>query len=80
MSINNAMKFVRKVDADNEFRRICNKCGSREAIQEMLLKEKMDFNDFEFEEAINMMLFKCQTYEDADGVKQIELWYNLVCR
>lgn len=75
MSINNAQKFIREVDTDANFRRTCNKMGTKEAIHNMLKEKDADFSEDDFEEAINMLLFKCQTYEQADTVKQIEWWY-----
>lgn len=75
MSINNAQTFIRKVDTDTDFRRSCNKLGNKEAIHTMLKEHSADFSEADFEEAINMLLFKCQTYEQADTVKQIEWWY-----
>ena len=78
MSIYNALKFVRKVDDDDQFRRMCNKGGSKVAIHEMLFEHQMEFDEIDFNEAINIMLFKCQTDVQADGVKQVELWYSLL--
>lgn len=77
MSINNALKFVREADANPDFRRKCNKLGTKVAIQEMLEEEELGFDDFDLEEAVNMMLFKCQSEEDADSIKQVQWWYGL---
>lgn len=77
MSINNAMKFIREVDANPNFRKECYSCKTKEELFEMLEKQELGFNDFDFEEAVNMMLFKCQTYEQADGVKQVQWWYTI---
>jgi hypothetical protein len=76
MSINNATKFIREVNINADFRKSCNKLGTKEAIHSMLKEQKADFSETDFEEAINMLLFKCQTYEQADTVKQIEWWYS----
>lgn len=73
MALGKAINFVKQVISDNEFRRNCNKCASREE----LMKE-LDFNEGEFEDAINMQLFKCQSYEAANKIQQIKMWFALL--
>jgi len=38
------------------------------------------FTSDEFEDAINMLLFKCQTYEQAGRVKEVKAWFNCFIR
>lgn len=73
MALGKAISFVKQVISDNEFRRNCNKCASKEE----LLKE-LDFHEGEFEDAINMQLFKCQSYESANQIQQIKMWFSLL--
>jgi len=73
MALGKAINFVKQVISDNEFRRNCNKCASKEE----LLKE-LDFHEGEFEDAINMQLFKCQSYEAANQIQQIKMWFSLL--
>lgn len=73
MALGKAISFVKQVISDNEFRRSCNKCASKQA----LLKE-LDFHEGEFDDAINMQLVKCQSYEAADQVQQIKMWFALL--
>ena len=73
MALGKAISFVKSAMYDNEFRRRCNKCVSKEE----LLKEH-DFHEGEFDDAINMQLVKCQSYEAADQVQQIKMWFALL--
>ena len=77
MSIQNAMTFIKNVETNIDLRKACYQCKSRSELLEMLDGEDLAFNEFEFSEAVNVMLFKCQTYEQADCVKQTELWFSL---
>jgi hypothetical protein len=72
MALGNAIDFVKRVPFDKELKRACDKCVSR---GEML--SKLDFNELEFEDALNMQLVKCQTYEQAEVFQQIKLWFLL---
>ena len=73
MALGKAMSFVKRVISDNDFRRSCNKCVSKEA-----LLNELDFHEGEFDDAINMQLFKCQSYEAADQIHQIKMWFALL--
>jgi len=77
MSIKNAMTFISKVDSDKLFRTECYKCKTKQELLVFLQTQFMLFTEEEFEEAINIMLFKCQSYEDADKIKQVEVWFTL---
>nr|WP_320037072.1 Nif11 family protein [uncultured Bacteroides sp.] len=77
MSIKNAMTFISKVDSDKLLRTECYKCKTKQELLAFLQTQFMLFTEEEFEEAINIMLFKCQSYEDADKIKQVEAWFTL---
>ncbi len=77
MSIANAMTFIKNVETNVALRKACYTCKSKDELLQMLTREDLEFSQFEFEEAVNVMLFKCQTYEQADSVKQTELWFSL---
>jgi len=42
------------------------------------LLKNLDFNETEFEDAINMQLVKCQSYEEADRIQQVKLWFEVL--
>jgi len=76
MSLQNAFKFISNVDTDDELRKSYYVCRSRSELLELLKANNQGFTSDEFAEAINVLLFKCQTYEQADRVKQVQAWFN----
>ena len=59
MSLSKAIKFLKKVGPDAEYRKNCLQYETKS----QLLADK-GFNETEFEDALNMQLVKCQTYEE----------------
>ena len=72
MALGKSIQFIRQFIRDKEFRHECNKSS-----KEDLLKN-LDFNETEFDDAINMQLVKCQSYEEADRIQQIKLWFEVL--
>jgi hypothetical protein len=77
MSIRNAVTFITQVDGDKSLRAECYKCKTKQELLAFLQTQFMSFTEEEFEEAINIMLFKCPTFEAADKIKQVEAWFTL---
>lgn len=73
MAISKALNFVEYAGKDQELRSLCNSVTSKHK-----LFETLGFNSSEFEEAVNMHLVKCQTYEEAEVYQQIKTWFNLL--
>ena len=73
MALGNAISFVKKVISDNAFRKKCNTCTSKED-----LLTELGFHEGEFEDAINMQLFKCQSYEAAEQIQHLKMWFALL--
>ncbi|MCG6185767.1 MULTISPECIES: hypothetical protein [Maribellus] len=73
MALGKAIKFVKQIGVDNELRKSCYKYNSKEE-----LLKKLDFNEGEFEDAINMELVKCQTYEQAERFQQLKMWFLIL--
>ena len=71
MSLKRAQQFIQQVGRDEAYRLECYQCGSKEELLKLA-----GCNIYEFEEAITMQLFKCQTYEEAEIVKQIKQWFT----
>ncbi|MFA5330091.1 MAG: hypothetical protein WC384_20020 [Prolixibacteraceae bacterium] len=69
MALGKSIKFVKQFIRDKDFRDDCNKSSKGE------LLNRLDFTELEFEDAINMQLVKCQTYEEADVIQQVKLWF-----
>lgn len=70
MAIDKAIKFVKRATSERDFRKACYRAPSRES-----LMEEKDFTEVEFDDAINMQLVKCQTYEQAEVYQQIRMWF-----
>ena len=72
MALGKSIQFIRQFILDQEFRHECNHNSKEE------LLKKLDFNETEFEDAINMQLVKCQSYEEAERIHQIKYWFELL--
>ncbi|MFY9151615.1 MAG: hypothetical protein WAO52_06365 [Prolixibacteraceae bacterium] len=72
MALGKSISFIRQFVRDKEFRDDCNKCSKTE------IMEELDFTELEFDDAINMQLVKCQTYEEADMIQQVRLWFSFL--
>lgn len=77
MSLQNALLFIRHIKSNANLRKACYTCKTKSDLLELLDSAEIGFTENEFAEAITMSLFKCQTYEEADDIKQTELWFHL---
>lgn len=77
MSVQNALQFISIVSEDGNFRKSLYKYATRQELINHLSENGRGFTVSEFEDAVNMKHLKCQTYEEADHLKQIEMWFNL---
>lgn len=46
----------------------------RQSVKSKLLSGH-DFTETEFEDAINMLLVKCQSYEEVGVIQQVKFWF-----
>jgi hypothetical protein len=70
MAISKAITFMKRAMKEPDFRKECYKIDSKQA-----LMDEMGFNEDEFEDAVNIHLLKCQTYEEAEYYQQIRMWF-----
>ena len=77
MSIHNAIAFLREIESNSELRKSCYTCKSRKELLEMLDEQGRGFTYEECEDATNSLLLKCQTYEQADRVRELHVWFLL---
>ncbi len=75
MSIQNAKKFIQRVQTDTAFRKEMYKVKGFEGFNEFIREKEMPFTDADFEEAHSMMMFKCQFAEEHD---ELENTVNLI--
>ena len=73
MALGKAIEFVKQAGFDKELRTECNSYSSKNE-----LLQKLGFDEVEFDDAVNMQLVKCQTYEDAEIFRQIRYWFLLL--
>lgn len=73
MSLGKAVEFVDLAIEDEKLRELCNSGLPREQLFEIL-----EFNEAEFDNAINMSLVKCQTMEDAEVYQQLRIWFSIL--
>lgn len=76
MAINDAMKLLKAIDGDASLRREMVSCTSMDELKEFLFNKGYSFTHGEFEEAVNNMHVKCQTYENASDLMGKVEWYN----
>lgn len=70
MAIDKAITFIKRATTEITFRKECYNFQSR---QELI--DKIGFDEIEFDDAINMQLVKCQSYEQAEVYQQIRMWF-----
>ncbi len=69
MSIQNAKNFIEKVQTDSDFRKEMYKINGFDEFNQFMQSKDLTFDEFEFEEAYNLMLFKCQFSEEHDRLE-----------
>jgi hypothetical protein len=73
MALGKAIRFIRQASFDKELRKACYQVSSKKELLKIL-----DFDEFEFEDAFNMELVKCQTAEQADDINQLKEWFYMI--
>lgn len=73
MALGKAMRFVKDATRDSEFRKSCISFDSKDD-----LFTHFKFDALEFDDAINMELVKCKTYEQAETYQQLRLWFSML--
>jgi len=75
MSLQNAINFITKVDSDADFRKSLYSAKTLSELLEILAKQNIGFTLDEIEDAFNVLLLKCQTYEQAGRVNEVKAWF-----
>ena len=73
MALSKAIEFLTDAIASKDLR---DKCAEFKTRKELL--KWLDFNDVEFDDAINMRLVKCRSADDAEFYQQLRMWFNLL--
>lgn len=72
MALSKALQFVHAASVSEELRTACSHYSKVD------LQQKLDFSDVEFEDAINMQLTQCESYQDAEVFQQLKIWFLLL--
>jgi len=75
MSLQNAINFISRVDSDGDFRKSLYTAKTLTELTDILSKQEMGFSLEEIEDAFNVLLLKCQTYEQAGRVNEVKAWF-----
>lgn len=78
MAIQNAIRFIRKVQREKEFRSELFDVKNDSEYQSFLKSKDLEFTNFEFEEGYNMLLTECQFEEDHDSLQNVVHLINLL--
>ena len=73
MAIDKAIKFVKEASSDKVLRVSCTEFDGKPE-----LLTSFGFTEVEFDDAINMKLVKCQSYEDAEAYQQLRMWFSML--
>lgn len=78
MAIQNAIRFIRKVQRDDEFRSELYSVSNDEEYLSFLKTKDLEFTNYEFEEGYNVLLGQCQFEEDHDALQNVVHLVNLL--
>jgi hypothetical protein len=76
MTLAAAQTFIQAVVNDPELVTRINLADDIAALQGILSELEMAFSDEEFEQAYFNVLTWCRTFQQAEAVKEIKLWWN----
>jgi hypothetical protein len=72
MALSKALSFIQALSLSEELRSVCSNYSKEK------LMFQLNFSELEFEDALNMQLVQCQTYEQAEVFQQIRMWFLLL--
>lgn len=78
MSIASAINFLKRVQVDEEFRKECYMCKSKDELRQTLEKEGYKFTMLEFDNGVNTLILRCADASQAFEIHHLQSWYNLV--
>ena len=77
MSQSHAHSFFENLDTDSELRKACYSCRTKVDLFAVLKEHGIEFTADEFEQEVTLQLFKCQTEDQFNKVRQKEMWFKL---
>lgn len=80
MSIGTALKFMKRGMAEAALRDRLNGAVDLPELMQILEEEGLTFSPVEFEDAVNSTLLKCQTWDEANALREFKFWWELLQR
>ena len=78
MAIQNAIRFIRKVQREDDFRSELYSVSNDEEYRAFLKTKELEFTNYEFEEGYNVLLGQCQFEEEHDALQNVVHLVNLL--
>jgi hypothetical protein len=78
MTIGNALGFIERGLHDTNLRKRLNAASSTDECERVLSDENLCFSPHDFDEAFHHRLTKCQIEEEADQIKELKMWWDLL--
>lgn len=78
MSIATARRFIQRALVDEAFVIALNDASAHAEVQALLNQEGFQFNEGQFEDAYHNLLIQCQHAEQAEGLREIKLWWDFL--
>jgi len=78
MTIGNALAFIKRSLSDTDLRDRLNGASSKEEFDRVLADEFLNFSTHDFDEACNHKLTQCQEADEAEQLKELKLWWDLL--
>jgi hypothetical protein len=78
MTIGNALTFITRGLIDSALRERLNGALNASELQNLLDNEKLLFSANDFDEAFYHRLTQCQEAEEADQIKELKMWWDLL--
>ena len=78
MTIGNALSFIKRSLKDADLRARLNGAGNKEDLNKILAEEYLSFSDHDLENAYNHTLTQCQETDEAEQIKELKLWWDLL--
>jgi len=77
-ALGGALRFIKRVRADSQFRKDLYLQDSPEALGLHLKSQNMDFTPQDLDGAYMHLLTNCQDKSEADEIKEIVIWYSFL--
>ncbi len=78
MTIGNALAFIKRSLTDSVLRDRLNGASDKEEFDRVLAEELLNFSAHDFDEAFYRKLTECQAVDEAEQLKELKLWWDLL--